>query len=98
MLFYCNKKCVISMIMLVFVPYKTIDYQTKNVEIIETLENLSKILEDFGYKYNVNNYEAVNVSNKIRGKLNEENTDRVKRKFNKDVKIYNMVINSVLKM
>jgi hypothetical protein len=77
-----------------FSPYKTINYWIKNVDIIITLDNLSKLLEYFGYTYDVNFFKPVNVSNKIRGKINQHNKDRLQNIFNDDVKIYNMVINS----
>jgi len=77
-----------------FSPYKTIAHWTKNVDIIVTLNNLPKMLKYFGYEYDINSFEQVNVSNKIRGKLNQQNKDRIKELFNDDVKIYNMVINS----
>ena len=79
-----------------FSPYKTIDYWTKNVNIIVTLNNLPKMLKYFGYEYDVNSFKPVNVSNKIRGKINQQNKDRIKELFNDDVKIYNMVITSAL--
>lgn len=77
-----------------FSPYKTIYYWTKNVDIIITLDNLSKMLEYFGYEYDINSFRPIHVSNKIRGKLNEENKDRIKELFIDDVKIYDMVIAS----
>lgn len=77
-----------------FSPYKTIDYWTKNVDIIVTLDNLQKMLKYFGYEYDDTFFRAVNVSNKIRGKINQQNKDRIKELFNDDIKIYNMVINS----
>jgi hypothetical protein len=77
-----------------FSPYKTIDYWTKNVDIIVTLDNLPKMLKYFGYEYDVNYFKSVNVSNKIRGKINQHNKHRIKKLFNHDVKIHNMVVNS----
>jgi hypothetical protein len=77
-----------------FSPYKTIDYWTKNVDIIVTLDNLPKMLKYFGYEYDVNYFKSVNVSNKIRGKINQDNKHRIKKLFNHDVKIHNMVVNS----
>ena len=77
-----------------FSPYKTIDYWTKNVNIIVTLNNLPKMLKYFGYEYDDNSFKSVNVSNKVRGKINQQNKDRIKELFNNDDKIYNMVINS----
>ena len=81
-----------------FSPYKTINYWIKNVDIIITLDNLPKMLEYFGYTYDVNLFKPVNVSNKIRGKINKQNKNRLQNIFNDDVKIYNMVINSAFKM
>ena len=78
-----------------FLPYRTLNYWIKNVDIIITLDNLPKMLEYFGYTYDVNLFEKVNVSNKIRGKINQHNKDRLQNIFNDDVNIYNMVINSV---
>jgi hypothetical protein len=77
-----------------FSPYRTLNYWTQNVDIIVTLDTLPKMLEYFGYTYNVNSFEPLNVSNKIRGKINQQNKDRIKELFKDDVKIYNMVINS----
>lgn len=77
-----------------FSPYKTIKHWTKNVDIVVTLDNLSKMLEYFGYEYDVNYFKPSNVSNKIRGKINQQNKDRLKKLFKDDVEIYDMVINS----
>jgi hypothetical protein len=78
-----------------FSPYKTLNYWTTNVDIIITLDNLSKLLEYFGYKYDVNLFKPVNVSKKIRGKINQENKDRITNLFANDFELYNKVINSV---
>jgi hypothetical protein len=78
-----------------FSPYKTINYWIKNVDIIITLEKLPKMLEYFGYKYNVNLFQRINVSKKIRGKINQLNNNRITNIFINDVEIYNMVSNSV---
>ena len=63
--------------MLNFSPYKTLNYWTKNVDII-TLDNLPKLLEYFGYSYDIKSFNTQNVSNKLRGNLNQENKDRIK--------------------
>ena len=42
-----------------------------------TLDNLPKMLEYFGYTYDKNLFIPRNVSNKIRGKLDEQNKDRI---------------------
>jgi hypothetical protein len=81
--------------MLNFSPYKTIHYWTTNVDIIITLDNLPKLLAYFEYSYDIHSFDTKNVSNKIRGKLNQENKDRIQKIFNVDVEIYNKVINSM---
>ena len=70
-----------------FSPYNTINYWTKNVDIIITLDNLPKMLEYFGYKYDDNFFKPVNVSKKKRGKLNQQNKDRLQNIFNNDFNI-----------
>lgn len=77
-----------------FSPYKTLSYWTKNVDIIITLDNLPKMLEYFGYTYDINLFKPTNVSNKIRGKINQQNKDRIKHLFNDDMLLYDMVVNS----
>jgi hypothetical protein len=77
-----------------FSPYKTISYWTKNVDIIVTIDNLPKMLKYFGYEYNVNSFVPNNISKKLRGKINQQNKKRIKKLFNDDINIYNMVINS----
>ena len=77
-----------------FSPYRTINYWIKNVDIIITLNNLPKLLKYFEYTYDINFFKPINVSNKLRGKINQNNKDRLQNIFYDDVKIYNMVINS----
>jgi hypothetical protein len=77
-----------------FSPYKTLNHYAKNVDIIITLDNLPKLLEYFGYTYDVNLFKPINVSNKKRGKINQENKDRIKNLFADDFELYNKVINS----
>jgi hypothetical protein len=77
-----------------FLPYRTLNYWTKNVDIIITLDNLPKMLEYFGYTYDINLFKPDNVSNKTRGELDQHNKNRLNRLFKDDVILYNMVINS----
>ena len=79
-----------------FSPYKTLNYWSQNVNIIITLDNLPKLLEYFGYTYDIDLFKPLNVSNKIRGTINQYNRDRIKKLFNDDVELYNKVINSEL--
>lgn len=77
-----------------FKPYRTLNYWTKNVDIIITLEKLPTLLEYFGYKYDINEFKQVNVSNKLRGRINHENRERIGKIFHEDIDLYNKVINS----
>ena len=80
-----------------FSPYRTLTYYTKNVDIILTVDNLPTFLAYFGYVYDINSFKTTNVSNKIRGKLNQQNKERLKKLFNDDVVLYDKVINSMIK-
>ena len=77
-----------------FSPYKTLTYWTKNVDIIITIENLSKLLGYFGYIYDINLFTPKNVSTKTRGHLDQRNKDRIALLFSDDMLLYNMVTNS----
>ncbi len=81
-----------------FSPYKTLKYWTKNVDIIITLDNLPKLLKYFGYTYDINSFTPVNISNKIRGRINSENQNRLKKIFKDDLKLYKKVVNSDIKI
>lgn len=65
-----------------FTPYKTLTYWTTNVDIIITIDELPKLLESFGYTYDTQLFPKVNVSNKVRGRFNEETIDRLKTLYN----------------
>jgi hypothetical protein len=77
-----------------FSPYNTLTYWTKNVDVIITLEKLPIMLKYFGYTYDENLFTPRNVSKKIRGKLNEENINRLKLLYNDDIILFNKVIES----
>jgi len=81
-----------------FSPFKTLCYWTKNVDIIITLDNLSTLLEHFGYTYDKNNFKPINVSKKVRGKFDQKTKDRIARVFKDDVMLYNKVINSTFQV
>ena len=81
-----------------FSPFKTLKYWTKNVDIIITMENLPKMMEYFGYTYDINSFQPKNVSSKTRGKLNERNINRLKRLYRDDIILYNNVVNSRLEI
>jgi hypothetical protein len=50
------------------------------------------MLEYFGYKYDVNLFISINVSNKNRGTLSQKNKDRIRKIFNDDIELYNKVV------
>jgi len=75
-----------------FSPYKTLKYWSTNVDIIITLEELPTMLKYFGYVYDEQLFKPVNVSQKIRGKLNEENINRLKLLYHDDIILYNKVV------
>jgi hypothetical protein len=77
-----------------FKQYRTLNYWTKNVDIIITIEKLPTLLEYFGYKYDINEFKKVNVSNKLRGRINQENRERIRKIFHEDIELYNKVIDS----
>jgi len=74
-----------------FTPYKTLTYWTTNVDVIITIDELPKLLELFGYTYDTAIFPKVNVSNKVRGRFNEETIDRLKTLYNDDILLYNKV-------
>jgi hypothetical protein len=45
-----------------FSPYKTLIYWTKNGDIIITIDELPRLLEYFGYKYDENLFKKTNIS------------------------------------
>ena len=77
-----------------FDPYKTLTYWIKNIDIIITIDELPKLLEHFGYKYDLNLFPRANISNKKRDKFNIESYNKIKRLYNDDMILYNNVINS----
>lgn len=79
-----------------FYPYRTLNFWSQNVDIIITLEELPNMLRYFGYTYDQLLFAPENVSKKTRGKLNKENSERIKLLYKDDVILYNNVINSTL--
>jgi hypothetical protein len=77
-----------------FSPYKTLNYWTKNVDIIITLEELPVMLTYFGYTYDLTLFKPTNVSNKTRGKFNKKNINRIKYLYMNDVVLYNKITKS----
>ena len=74
-----------------FTPYKTLTYWTQNVNIIITINKLPQLLNFFNYYYDINKYEIKNVSTKIRGKLNDQTKERLKKIFKDDLILFNKI-------
>jgi hypothetical protein len=79
-----------------FIPFRTLTYWTTNVDIIITLDKLPQMLEYFGYTYDLNLFQPLNISRKIRGKLNHESIQRLQLLYKDDIILYNKVLNSQL--
>jgi hypothetical protein len=76
-----------------FVPYKSLVYWTKNVDIVITIEQLEELLNFFGYFYDTNKYKKENVSIKFRGEVNNETIKRIETLFYYDILLYNKITN-----
>jgi hypothetical protein len=76
-----------------FVPYKSLVYWTKNVDIVITIEQLEELLNFFGYFYDAAIYKKENVSIKSRGELNNETIKRIETLFYYDILLYNKITN-----
>jgi hypothetical protein len=76
-----------------FSPYNTLVFWTKNIDIVITLDQFPKLMEYFGYKYDINLFPIKNVSQKIRGKFNIETINRINNLFKDDIILYNKYLN-----
>jgi hypothetical protein len=75
-----------------FRPYNSLVYWSKNIDIFITIDQLQEFLNFFGYNYDKDKYSKQNVSNKLRGKFNDETRSRIKQLYNDDVLLFNSVI------
>jgi len=82
--------------MLSFRPYHTLNYFTQNLDVLITIEQLPEFLKSFGYEYNSSQYKKVNVSPKLRGKLNLRNRRRIERVFQKDMELYEKFMKNLM--
>ena len=78
--------------MVSFFPYKSLTYWSKNIDIFITIDQLQDFLNFFGYNYDPQNYVKKNVSNKVRGTLDEKVKDRIAKIYGDDILLYNTVI------
>lgn len=73
-----------------FIPYYNLIYWSKNINIFLKIDELKEFLEIFGYKYDEAEYNIINVSKKIRGKLNDENKNKIAKLYKHDIKFFNI--------
>ena len=76
-----------------FVPYKSLVYWTKNVDVVITIEQLEEFINFFGYFYDAAIYKKENVSIKIRGTLNDDIKKRITDLYHCDILLYNQITN-----
>ena len=74
-----------------FIPYRTLVYWTKDIDIVITIDELPSFLNFFGYTYNINSFSKVNVSKKKRGYFNENTKKRLQKLFKDDMIIFNKI-------
>jgi hypothetical protein len=71
-----------------FIPYRTLSYWNYNIDIVITIDNLHKFLSFFEYKYNVDDYNKRNVSNKNKGIFNQLTINRITKLYSDDMMLY----------
>ena len=71
-----------------FTPYKTLKYWTRNVQLLLTIDEFIPALKLMGYNID-KEFPSINISNKTRGKLNEDNRMRLENLYKIDMAIYN---------
>jgi hypothetical protein len=76
-----------------FTPFNSLEYWTKNIDIVITIDQLFDFLVFFDYNYNPFFFDMKkNVSIKERGTFSESTKSRLKKIFKKDIIIYNSFI------
>ena len=69
-----------------FIPFATLSYWTKGVDVCLVIDELPEFLEIFGYS--VPDLPPSNVSPKIRGTINRHNQRRLRTAFRRDMIVY----------
>jgi len=71
---------------------KSLTEFSNNIDIILTIDQFGDFLSFFGYKINLNNYERVNVSYKIRGGFDMVSLKRIEQIYLKDINLYTKIV------
>ena len=74
-----------------FIPFYTLSYWSKNIDIFITINKLPEFLSFFGYKIQ-NNIEKKNVSKKNRGRFNKLTKNRISKLYKDDMILFRKVI------
>ena len=75
-----------------FVPYRSLCYWSKNIDIFITIDKLEEFLSFFGYKINIKDFPKQNISKKIRGKFNEATKKRISNLYSQDMVLFTRLI------
>lgn len=71
------------------VPYRTLQYYTKHVDLCITIDEFLPMLDLLGYDCStIDPIPKKNVTMKLRGTLNQENRDKLARVYKEDLEIY----------
>ena len=75
-----------------FTPYKSLCYWSINIDIFITIDKLEEFLSFFGYDVNLEEFEKMNVSKKLRGTFNKITKNRIYHLYLYDMMLYTKVI------
>jgi len=75
-----------------FVPFRTLTYWSKNIDILITIDQLQTFLSFFGFEYDPSMYKRKKVSVKERGTFDNDTIDRINRIYWEDRLLYDSVI------
>ncbi len=70
-----------------FYPYRTLEFYAQNIDLCITVDELIPFLQEMGFDIEEKK-ELINSSPKIRGRLSQENRDRLARIFEDDMKLF----------
>ena len=74
-----------------FYPYSSLVYWSKDIDIFITIDQLKDFLNFFGYQYNPNKYNKINVSKKERGTFDGNTKKRISEIFKNDVILFQKI-------
>ncbi len=69
-------------------PFYNLEYWTQNIDLVLTIDEFLPVLNLFGYNTDII-YPKQNVSIKNRGKINDENRNKIAELYKKDMELFN---------